>query len=381
MDIRKWTKSPGKFSLKSLLIAVSIAAAIAAWASYRIKIAAGNSAAMEAIQRLGGEIQYGNPGPYSRFLNDWFGDEYFSNIDRITFEGNRVTDDALCKMLRTHFQSLHEVSHISIDNCPITEKSLIELAAIADVETLSLVETNICDEGILSILLFSNLRHLTLENVNSSNRNLQSYRDDYGWISLNAVTSLTSLPELKSLTLRQFYVNDDNLELLQGFRHLDKIGLFTLGDVSDDGIAQLKGLQCLERVEFSGKEISDASMLIFGTFPNLVELWLDGTSITDAGVAEISNSLPNLQQLRLTRAPVSDACLSHLSKLSRLSVLQLPKKEKPIESVELVRLRQEIWEELYGDIPLPPETGISAAAVKRLRKSSPNLLVQLFDSF
>jgi len=63
--------------------------------------------------------------------------------------------------------------------------------------------------------------------------------------------------------------------------------------VTDAGLAHLKGLTELERLNFLGTKITDTGAVHLEKLTTLKTLYLEGTRITDSGLQKLQQSLPN----------------------------------------------------------------------------------------
>jgi F-box and leucine-rich repeat protein 14 len=121
--------------------------------------------------------------------------------------------------------------------------------------------------------------------------------------------------ELQRLTLRDLPdVNDTAMELFADMPTLKRLYLHELNSVSDEGLKNLSALQALELLDiWSISGMSDAAVDAIASLPNLKELGIRSTSITDGSIDKLM-AMPKLQVLTLKdNAEVSDASLKQLS--------------------------------------------------------------------
>jgi hypothetical protein len=64
--------------------------------------------------------------------------------------------------------------------------------------------------------------------------------------------------------------------------------------VSDTGLAHLKGLTNLGSLSLSGTQVSDAGLPHLTGLVRLSVLWLKDTHVRDAGIRELKQALPSL---------------------------------------------------------------------------------------
>jgi hypothetical protein len=126
--------------------------------------------------------------------------------------------------------------------------------------------------------------------------------------------SLKGLP-LERLTLRDLPAIDDlGLELLNALPSLKRLYLHELEGVSDEGLKHLAGATSLELLDiWSVPQLTDRTMAIIVALPNLKELSLRMTGISDHSLELLMQS-PKLQSLTLKdNGGVSEASLEKLS--------------------------------------------------------------------
>jgi hypothetical protein len=85
-------------------------------------------------------------------------------------------------------------------------------------------------------------------------------------------------------------------------------------DVSDAGIGALPDLPRLRCIDLDGTRIADAAMQRIGMFRNLEEIWIEGTAVSDRGLAFL-HGLANLKFISiLDCAEISDQAVAELRK-------------------------------------------------------------------
>lgn len=92
--------------------------------------------------------------------------------------------------------------------------------------------------------------------------------------------------------------------------------------ITDTGMAHLKGLTSLETLRLDNTQVGDEGLTHIAGLPSLKTLFLAGTQITDAGLAHLGD-LTTLHKLCVGRTQVSDAGLEHLKGLTALERLNL----------------------------------------------------------
>ena len=90
--------------------------------------------------------------------------------------------------------------------------------------------------------------------------------------------------------------------------------------ITDAGLAHLKGLTLLETLRLENRQIGDAGLAHLGGLTSLKTLYLGGTQVTDSGLAHVKN-LTELESLCVHKTEITDAGLEHLKDLTGLVYL------------------------------------------------------------
>ena len=127
---------------------------------------------------------------------------------------------------------------------------------------------------------------------------------------------LSSLKDLRFLSLAETRVGDAGLVHLQSLPHLQELHL-DHSDITDEGLKILTTLTNLEILDLKGTQITDAGLIHVGRLAGLKGLYLTRTGITDAGLEKLRN-LGKLETLILWDTGIGDAGLEHLKSLKHL---------------------------------------------------------------
>ncbi len=94
-------------------------------------------------------------------------------------------------------------------------------------------------------------------------------------------------------------------------------------NTADESVAALGGIaQNVAQIDLSRTKITDASMSQLADLPRLTRLDLHSTEVTDSGVKLLA-SLKNLSYLNLYNTPVTDAALNDIAKIKSLKNVYL----------------------------------------------------------
>ena len=108
-----------------------------------------------------------------------------------------------------------------------------------------------------------------------------------------------------------------------------------LPEITDDELAQLKGLTHLRVLVLANTQITDLGLVHIERLSSLQILDISTTGITDTGLKHLKE-LTGLQQLHLTGTQITDAGLVHLKDLADLQKLHL----KGTNITEVAQLQQ-----------------------------------------
>ncbi len=133
---------------------------------------------------------------------------------------------------------------------------------------------------------------------------------------------LTALRLLSLPSSRDSQVTDAGLANLANMTAITALDLKRHTHVTSAALGYLRGMPRLTHLWMSETQVDDLSPI--SQLTGLVDLRLDGTRITDAGLAPAAE-FTNLSFLDIERTPITDAGLAHLRKLTRLKRLSLYK--------------------------------------------------------
>lgn len=153
----------------------------------------------------------------------------------------------------------------------------------------------------------------------------------------------------------------------EGKFRITRVSLHGKGNVSDEDVARLAGLERLETIELDGTSVTDKALEILSTLTSaesIQSLNIGHTRITGAGLARLAK-LSHLTRLDITGTAVDDTELARLPALPRLESLVL--KETRITDGAL---------EFVGRFPHLREmdvrrTAVTAQGLLQLRKTLP----------
>lgn len=196
---RRWYQ----FSLRTLLIFVTLAGCGFGWLGLKAREARKQHAAVTVVDRTGGHVVYdyevdaqGNylsrpvpPGP--AWLHALLGDDWFRNVRRVSYgilnvnrsrtladgdlelfmvftklellnlNGAQVTDTGVA-----HLKGLVQLRELSLERTQITDAGLEHLTGLTQLESLDLLGTQVTDAGLACLNGLTHLKSLSLVEVN-----------------------------------------------------------------------------------------------------------------------------------------------------------------------------------------------------------------------
>ena len=137
------------------------------------------------------------------------------------------------------------------------------------------------------------------------------------------LATLRGLSRLKRVNITSPAVTDADLAILGRSRNLELVWL-TGADITDSGLSHLVGLSKLAALDLNDSpKLTDAvAENLVPTLPSLKSLELIGSAITDATLASLGRR-PGLNSLDVSRTKVTDAGIAHLSSQIDLELLRL----------------------------------------------------------
>ena len=159
-----------------------------------------------------------------------------------------------------------------------------------------------------------------------------------GGLTENELAMLAQLPKLKSVTLCETKLVDEQRKTIRSiqdadvfvFKHLTQLQLLDLrgADVRGSGLENLANLKQLQEISLIGVPLGDEGMKWIGQLSALRKLRHEAPDkkgipvITDAGLAAITD-LSNLELLELESTQISDAGISYLKTMKKLRDVDL----------------------------------------------------------
>ena len=287
-----------QFSLRSLMLLVVVVAIPCSWFATAMKAAREQRAAVEAIEKLGGWVNY-----------DYEYDETdpFAPDPPMPGTAHQLPGPAwLCRRLGVDLLANVVVATVSDSQFEIGEAWLDSIKCLSHLQLLILSGAKVNDAGLEQIKGLTELKYLELRNTKISDAGLQH---------------LKGLIKLQSLHLGDNRVSGPGLEHLKGLPRLQSLDL-SLTEISDPGLEHLKGLSQLQWLHLGDTGVSGPGLVHLKGLTQLQSLVMEGTKIDDDGL-EYLKGLIELKSLDLSHTNVSNAGLEYLKGLTQLESLDL----------------------------------------------------------
>jgi internalin A len=250
---RRWYQ----YSLRSLLIFVTLCAFACSWFAVKMRQARRQREAVAAIRIAGGKVIYDYedpeasnvvpPGPL--WLRNLLGDDFFANVDRVRLNGDTNAMHAALE----HLKDLPRLRYLFLDLSSVTDDDLEYLKDLPQLLELDLNHTDVTDAGL------EHLREMT---------------------------------NLQALSLFNWHVTDAGLKHLRGLNRVVALDLRKTR-ITDAGLEHIEGMAQLHYLDLAGTQVTDAAIEHLKGLIKLHELHLANTLVTDKGVKELQQALPN----------------------------------------------------------------------------------------
>jgi internalin A len=213
-----------------------------------------------------------------------------------------VTDEGLAAI-----KDWKKLKRLDVHGTKISDTTLEHISGITTLESVNIGSANVTDVGIERLVSLPNLKELTLGGNQFGDAGLQALRQMPGltYLDLNGRQGTDS--NIWALTISE--VGLDAILTLKELREL-RFGCTSIGvgiegsrfatvsatDVSDRWVEKMKGLPKLEKLKVQGcARVDDDAIRSLIALPNLREVDLKGTSVTEKGLAALRAAKPKAQ--------------------------------------------------------------------------------------
>jgi Leucine-rich repeat (LRR) protein len=223
------------------------------------------------------------------------------NTESVDLSQNKIITDADL----VHLKKLGRLRKLNLSMTKVTDGGLANLQELTTLEELYLYEANITDAGVANLKDLINLRVLNLGRTKITDegmayladlKKLQTLHIDHTPVTAMGLTYLRGLTNLRTLELG-CPLSEVGLANLEGLANLASLTIYDYdGKVTDTWLVHLKDLTNLYSLTIIPRpNITDAGLVHLKGMTNLRLLNLGKAPVTDQGIADLKQALPNLQ--------------------------------------------------------------------------------------
>lgn len=251
---------------------------------------------------------------------------------------------------------LPRLSDVSIEDAPITDRSLKLLSQSDTIRRIRMPRTQLTDHGVAYLLAAPQLELLDLV--------------DCVGISDASLATIGRLPQLRNLRVSGNRITDRGVEHLAGLGNLAALGLQQTA-VTDAGVTKLTALESLKEINLYGTPVTDAALDALAQLPRLEKARLRQTNVRGERAGAFAE-MQSLRELDLSECPVQDAALEPIGKITRLGSLNLWLTEVTDAGIEHLQNLEEL-----ESLNLDNVSGITDAALDTIGQMSKLQLLHL----
>jgi hypothetical protein len=142
------------------------------------------------------------------------------------------------------------------------------------------------------------------------------------WVTDSDLPKLAELPHLTHLDLSLTRITDHGLQQLKSAPGIVELNLYYAEQITDEGMAAVKGWKKLKRLNLRGTKITDTTLEHLSNVMTLESLDIGFAQITDVGLDRLT-PLTNLKELVVGGNKLTDTGLQALRQLPGLTSLSL----------------------------------------------------------
>jgi Leucine-rich repeat (LRR) protein len=238
------------------------------------------------------------------------GDRGLAHLKELTkLQDLHLQSDLLSDAGFKHLEELKSLKGLVLNTPQLTDTGFRFLEKASELETLRVISARITNRGMASVRNCAKLRELEMRGAD---------------IGDAGIAHLENLTELELIDLSQTKVTDKGLKVLHNKKELRKL-LLNETAVTGTGFAPLKELKYLNRVYLNRTAFNDAGAAVLAEIAEdeLEVLHVEETALTDAGIAALKR-IPHLKTLVANKNKgISDKAIATLKTFPDLREIQL----------------------------------------------------------
>lgn len=138
------------------------------------------------------------------------------------------------------------------------------------------------------------------------------------WVTDSDLREAARLADLKKLDLSLTRITDHGLKELRDAPSIEDLNLYYAEQITDEGMAAVRGWKRLKRLNVRGTKITDTTLEHLSAVPTLEALDIGFAQVTDSGLDNLS-TLSNLREIAIGGNKLTDSGLQFLRQLPGLT--------------------------------------------------------------
>ena len=201
----------------------------------------------------------------------------WKKLKRLNLHGTKVSDTTL-----DHISGITTLEYLNVGSAMVTDVGIERLAALTKLKELTIGGNELGDPGLQGLRQIPSLTYLDLSGRQGTDSNIWAI--SMSERGLDAVLSLKELSELRlACTSKGIGIEGARFATVSAM------------DVSTAWLEKMKSLPKLEKLQLQGcSRVNDDSIHVLAAFPDLREVDLKGTSVTDKGLAALRAAKPKI---------------------------------------------------------------------------------------
>jgi Leucine-rich repeat (LRR) protein len=192
----------------------------------------------------------------------------------------------------------------------VSDRGLVYLKGLTKIKLLDLEDTCVSDRGLLNLLNMKDIEYLSLNGTKVSGSGLRALKPSNG--------------RLNALGLERTYFSDMNVSVLADLHHINTL-FIDRTSVTDAGVAKLLRQSEFLYIFANGTKINGSGFKDPGRNAyTLMAVWLNDSLVDDKAITGIA-SCKTLRSLSLDATAISDAAMPIIASLTQLQTLSLRK--------------------------------------------------------
>jgi hypothetical protein len=226
------------------------------------------------------------------------------------------------------------LAHLGLWGSKVTNDDVALVAALPDLEFVSLYETSVDDTGIKTVAKLPKLRAVAVTKVVRYEKAgfgppQWSYpflpkQDDRPRVTGDGLRALAAVPGIESLDLLDTKLTSADLAALAGWPKLGAVALPNAVDA--DTVKHLRACKRLSALTLGHREIAAAELEALAAWPGLRKLTIAYATLSDDALTALGK-LDSVEELELRGCGLTDDRLKYLRAGAKLSSLALDRNE------------------------------------------------------